>query len=244
MNEATRAALNAINIRFYQQAATSFDESRGRDWPGWLQLLPHLAGGQPLRVLDLGCGNGRFGRFLARQGLAPTLYHGLDATNALLEAAREAFATMGILADARLEQRDLVANPPAIGEFAGYNLVLLLGFLHHIPGSQQRQNLLASLASALDPGGLLVFTTWRFAEYPRFSARLQALPPTFEAETGDYLMDWRREATAPNLWRYCHAADDAEQLMLEAASQCQLLARFRADGHSGDVNCYSALRRP
>ncbi|MFN7209248.1 MAG: class I SAM-dependent methyltransferase, partial [Aggregatilineales bacterium] len=83
MDEAACRALNALNRAFYAQAAENFDESRGRAWNGWRRLLPHLEGlPVPRRILDVGCGNGRFGRFLARH-LPQVRYHGMDNNAAL-----------------------------------------------------------------------------------------------------------------------------------------------------------------
>ncbi|MBI5666839.1 MAG: class I SAM-dependent methyltransferase [Chloroflexi bacterium] len=62
MNPETIRRLNAINREFYRITAPEFDQTRGTAWPGWERLLPYLRA--PLSVLDVGCGNGRFGVFL------------------------------------------------------------------------------------------------------------------------------------------------------------------------------------
>ena len=45
-------------------AAVPFAASRAAAQPGFVRLLPYLPAGRP-RLLDVGCGDGRFGRFLA-----------------------------------------------------------------------------------------------------------------------------------------------------------------------------------
>lgn len=244
MNAETIRRLNALNRAFYSLTVTDFDESRGRPWNGWRHLLPHLAGAEdaPLHVLDIGCGNGRFGRFLSRHLARPIRYHGIDHTPALLEAARDAFARMHILPDAVLETRDVIETPPETG---AYDLVVLFGVLHHVPGANTREILLRHLAARLSPGGLLVFTAWRFAEYERFRARLRPLPDDMPGEAGDYLMDWRRGHAPDSALRYCHHIDEAEQNALVACLTDHGLTRidsFRADGHTDDINAYSLLR--
>lgn len=62
VNTITIQRLNAINREFYRVTAREFDQTRGAAWPGWERLLPYLH--PPLSVLDVGCGNGRFGLFL------------------------------------------------------------------------------------------------------------------------------------------------------------------------------------
>jgi 2-polyprenyl-3-methyl-5-hydroxy-6-metoxy-1,4-benzoquinol methylase len=73
VNDATRERLNTINREFYRVTAHDFDETRGQPWPGWKRVLPYLK--LPLSVLDVGCGNGRFGVFLAQNLTLPTGPH-------------------------------------------------------------------------------------------------------------------------------------------------------------------------
>lgn len=234
MDQTTIHRLNAINRAFYHVTAADFAATRGQAWPGWQQLLPHLRA--PLTALDVGCGNGRFGLFLAEKLGAGLAYHGQDNNRALLGYAREALSAQPGLTFT-LEERDIVEHPPDEGQ---YDLVAAFGLLHHIPGSQQRQGFVQALAARLAPGGLLVFACWRFYEYERFRRRIIPWPEGFDVEARDYLLDWRRGQTA---LRYCHYVDDTEQAALATASGLVLLASWRADGFAGDVNAYSLLRK-
>ncbi|NWF71084.1 MAG: class I SAM-dependent methyltransferase [Chloroflexi bacterium] len=87
MDAETRARLNALNRTFYAITADEFHETRAQAWPGWQQLLGFLPAGG-LRLLDVGCGNGRLGVFLGAQRGWPLVYHGMDNSGALLERAR------------------------------------------------------------------------------------------------------------------------------------------------------------
>lgn len=182
-------------------------------------------------MLDVGCGNGRFGVFLAdRLGRDGLRYVGIDSSAALLDRARLALA--GI--DARLEQRDIVEKPPdeSLGQF---DLVALFGVLHHIPGAERRRSLLRGLAERVAPGGLLVFAEWRFMDEARFRERVVAWDAGTQVEPGDYLLDWRR---GENTVRYCHHGDDAEHAQLVAATGMTTVAEYRADA----ANLYAVLR--
>ncbi len=231
MDEHTVKRLNQINREFYRITAENFDATRGRPWPGWDRLLPHLR--TPLTVLDVGCGNGRFGLFLHDHYPTTLTYHGLDSNPALLEKARTALSEVEV----RLSLCDVIEQPPDIGT---YNVVALFGVLHHVPGRDQRRDFVQKLAERVAPGGLLVFSAWRFYEYERFRERIVPWPDDFQVEPGDYLLDWRRGAAA---LRYCHYVDDAEHAALIAASGLRNVETYRADGFTGDVNCYSLLKR-
>jgi SAM-dependent methyltransferase len=230
MDEQTIQRLNAINREFYITIVDDFDATRRNSWQGWERLL-HLLH-TPLTVLDVGCGNGRFGVFLAERLGGQIHYHGVDNNPALLDRARQSLTTI----EAQFEERDVVEMPPDDGK---YDLVALFGVLHHIPGEQQRLNLIKSLAERLAPNGLLVFTCWRFYEFSRFRERIVPMPAGLSAEPGDYLLEWRRGEKA---LRYCHYADDTEVERLIAASMLSSVVQYRADGYGGDMNLYVVLK--
>jgi len=233
MDNATIHRLNAINREFYRVTADEFDQTRGQAWHGWNQLLPHLKA--PLSVLDVGCGNGRFGLFLAEHFEPQNLrYHGIDNNAALLQHARE---SLSMLPEVLLEERDIIENPPDSGH---YDLVVLFGVIHHIPGAAQRKNFMQILAQRVKPGGIFAFACWRFYEYERFRQRIVPWPADITVESNDFLLDWRRGEVA---LRYCHYVDDAEHAALVAATGLTEIQSYRADGSDGTANRYSQLRR-
>jgi tRNA (uracil-5-)-methyltransferase TRM9 len=233
MDETTIRALNDLNRRFYERFAEPFDATRGSAWAGWSRLLPYLQPG--VSVLDVGCGNGRFGVFLAETlGDSAFSYHGLDNNTALLERARNALVNLPY---STLEVCDLVVDPlPA----ATYGCVALFGVLHHIPGQERRLAFLRTLAERVSPGGNLVITTWRFYDYPRFRDRIIPWGDGLSVEAGDYLLDWQHDGSTP---RYCHYVDDSEHGRLIAATGLTVIDDFRADGFDGAVNRYTVLQR-
>lgn len=232
MDNATIHRLNAINREFYRVTADEFDQTRGQAWLGWDPLLPHLK--TPLSVLDVGCGNGRFGLFLIEHFAPKDLYyHGIDNNLALLEHAR---AALKGLPNVNLEERDIIENPPDSGF---YDLVVLFGVIHHIPGAAQRQTFMRSLAQHVKPSGIFAFACWRFYEYERFRQRIVPWPADIQVEANDFLLDWRRGEVA---LRYCHYVDDTEHAALIAATGITEIQSYRADGSDGAANRYSLLR--
>jgi SAM-dependent methyltransferase len=242
MDDETALALNRLNVGFYRSHAGEFSERRQRPWRGWSRLLDLLPD-RDLRVLDVGCGNARFGRFLAaHRHLAA--YTGVDASEPLLEIARRdpppAERTSWTAAD-------FVASPPdrALPR-QRYDLVALFGVLHGVPGEAHRRQLLETCADRLAPGGLLVFTCWGFTADPRISRRIEApegLPSWLDVralDPGDHLVPW---GDAGGVFRYGRDIGPAERRRLLAALDLAPLREFTDDGPERAHNHYSVARR-
>lgn len=234
MDADTIRRLNDINRQFYAQTAPHFNQTRNAAWAGWAKLLPHLQFTESVRVLDVGCGNGRFGLFMAEH-FANIQYTGVDNSPALLNFAQESLSDK--ISKLTLQEQDIVQQLLPSGEF---DLVVLFGVIHHIPGYANRQAFIQQLAERVAPNGYLVFASWRFYEQARFRGRIVAWADDFQVEENDYLLDWRQGTTA---LRYCHYVDDAEQTAIIQAISLNEIITFRADGKTQDLNCYSLLQR-
>ena len=246
MKRETVLALNALNQAFYASVAPEFSETRRTAWPGFARTY-ELAG-QPTRVLDVGAGDGRFGAWLQQHASpAPREYLGLDASQRLLSFAR----ARELGAAFRFEQRDFISDDSALP--AGpFDLVVLLGVLHHVPSFVARAQLLERLSQLLAAGGSLALTFWRLDRDPRFRRRLRSFAdynahaaqriPEEDLEPGDHLLGWGHDHDGPP--RYCHfpGADETEALI--AAARWPVHARFHADGRGGALNEYVLVRRP
>jgi SAM-dependent methyltransferase len=254
LNQETIAALNAVNRSFYRAHASEFSATRERGWAGWGELFGHVAPFLPRgpAVLDVGCGNGRFARFLfARPEIegAPS-YWGVDASPpGLEEAGRRLSGKENVF----LFEHDFVVDAtPLPAALAGrrFDLVVLFGVLHHVPGRSKRSELLARLEEALAPGGLLAYTLWRFDRYERFRKKLVPWEEFVsrtgseidlsELEAGDHIMTW---GSGGDAFRYCHAASDEEEDSL-AATLCSrsmgVVAQFEVQH---EPNRYWLLQR-
>jgi len=249
VDPALRDRLRALNRHFYAKVAREFDASRRQPWRGWSTTLELLRQQRqlgrrepPLRILDVGCGNGRFARFLDARLGERFDYLGIDANRELLERACEATAGLEFGRTRWLEAD--VLEPDALAGLDA-DWVVLFGVLHHVPSFAARRALVERLVSCLAPGGLLCLTVWRFAERARSAGRLVAhatIPDdpggpilAEQLEPGDHLL---RFGDDPSAVRYCHEVSDEELARLLADLNLQEFARFEADGRRDTANTY------
>jgi tRNA (uracil-5-)-methyltransferase TRM9 len=244
MQPSTADKLLRLNRAFYAAVADHFDATRQGWTPGQLSILPYFDAStkeNPIRVLDVGCGNGRFGRLLAEHGI-PAVYVGVDGDARLLALAESALSTSAHIT-ARFVQADL-ADPAWVAPLQGkqFDVVLCLATLQHLPGYELRLRLLRDFAHLSRQWIILSF--WQFLTSERFMAKqidwsAVGLSPA-DVEVGDALLPWSQGVQAV---RYVHQVSEAELDRLTADAGLTVHTTFRADGKEGNLNLYAALRR-
>lgn len=225
MNDETIQTLIALNRRFYEDNAASFEALRQRPWKGWRRLLP-LVGP---RVLDVACGHGRFATYLAQRAPEGSRdFVGIDSSPSLLTAARRDHPGATWL------ERDVLAHD--LADLGAFDLVVCFGLLHHVPGATARADLVRHLAARTAPGRHLVLALWRVDPS---GAKQRPPPEGLDLEPGDLFLGW---GPNPDALRYCHDVSDTEAQALIEASGLEVQDDFRDDG-GGDRNRYLVLRR-
>lgn len=249
MNSQTINHLNDVNKTFYETIAPSFSLTRQRPWDGWQRVWTHIEtlDKNPLNVLDIGCGNGRFG-VLCRQQLAPEVhlnYTGLDQDDHLLHFAQQNMAELENVSST-LQNIDIIDALRNKQPFASslFNLIAVFGVFHHIPSKELRQSLFNTIDQQLESGGTAVVTFWQFDHNEALMQRKVSAQSVGidekELEDGDYFLTWERDQFAV---RYCHLMSLEEQAELLKNTHLQRIDTFEADGKTGKENRYIILRK-
>jgi tRNA (uracil-5-)-methyltransferase TRM9 len=250
MDNKTINQLNQLNLDFYEKVATDFNESRQYFWSGWEKILPLLDNFSAIRVADIGCGNGRFGKFLQQKCPQIKLsYTGIDTNQELLNIAQETLE--GKIPALHLQKIDIVKAMHSELNFLGnkkFQLITCFGVVHHIPSFTLRLKLLQYLLNKLEKNGYLIISFWQFTKSDRLKKKIVARNSKLnniqldwqKLETNDYILNWLKGKSA---YRYCHLIDNQEQNRLIQQSNSQLVKTYDADGKEGNLNQYVILAR-
>ena len=255
MDEEIIEQLLALNHGFYATFAQSFAASRSLSDPALTSILPHIP--QRARVLDVGCGNGRLALLLDQERPGAT-YLGVDAVPELIEVARAQAGRLATIS-AEFHVAD-VAHPgwseeltgtrpstrlrtgPSTLLRTGFDRIVILAVLHHIPSFGLRAQVLREAAGLLEPDGRVILSTWQFLDSARMRRKIvdwaEASIAEEALEPGDYLLDWKREGQG---LRYCHLVDGAEVEHLAAESGLRVRETFRAGGREGNLSLFAIL---
>jgi len=235
MDSATAARLLDLNLEFYTRFGDAFSATRRRIQPGVRRVLEMLKGDED--ILDLGCGNGGLARELAKRGHRGS-YLGVDFSLTLL---REAESQPGDFS-AKFMQVDLTrlsAFSDQLSVIGGWTLITAFAFLHHIPSSELRLNIMNAVHQLLKSDGLFIHSNWQFLNSEKLKARIQPWETVsvsgLDVDAGDYLLDWRGGGEG---LRYVHHFDEPELAELAQSAGFDVIDAFYSDGETGDLGLY------
>ena len=256
ISASTAKRLSYVTSEFYAQQAQSFSATRQTPWQGWqrcLYAMPQLSAGEKPSVLDVGCGNLRFARFLYDEaGIVPAKYFAVDNCKPLVESG-DAGAHVSELAFIELDViKSLLDNTlPSELTVPSCDLVVAFGFLHHVPGAEKRLQLLRTLLEKAKPGGYVCVSFWQFMNSQKLAVKAQETTvqglralgiDASELEEHDYLIGWQDKV---DTWRYCHhfSQEELDELLSSLGSDVHVCAQISADGKENNLNRYVILQR-
>ncbi len=132
----------------YNLISEDFSRTRQDPWPETKFLFDNIK--KRDKVLDLGCGNGRFYQFLKDKDIN---YVGIDSSSRLIEKAK------GRYPDVDFRVADALSLPFSDNFF---DKVFNIAVLHHIPSEEFRLKFLREAKRVLKNKGTLILTVWKF----------------------------------------------------------------------------------
>ena len=185
--------INELNSKFYSLHTESFDRSREFYWEGFDDTLELIS--ENSKVLDLGCGNARFYKFLEENELE-TNYLGVDNNPNFIEKNKENYPK------AKFECLDVITSLNQIQET--FEVVVIFGVTHHIPSKEYRKVWFEKISKLVEKDGFLIVSFWNF-DKDKEDKSFQ--PEFYNKEEGDYFLGWKKDFSEH---RYCHIYSEEE----------------------------------
>jgi len=188
----------------YNLIADDFSRTRAfvpEELKNW--IFQYIFSGE--KVLDWGCGNGRFYGIFEKIGVD---YFGIDVSEKLIEIAKNQYPRAKFQATSSF-------NLPFPDNF--FDKILNIAVFHHIPSKEFRLKFLKEVKRILKPDGLLILTVWnlnplrmiliwewkRFFSFIKFSI-LKILGKS-KLDLKDFYIPWRNLCQ-----RYVHSFSKSE----------------------------------
>lgn len=221
----------------YDGFAQEFARTRNYLWTEIVALVvDNFKAGD--RVLDIGCGNGRFSSVF-KEGNAE--YVGVDDSRNLIEIAKNNFPHV------EFAVADALALPFKDGAF---DLALSVAVLHHIPSNYYRNVFFKEAGRVLKPGGGLIATVWdlrpfsmvknkqwkRLKSFARSQMRIAAGGE--KLDFGDFYIPWKNKYQ-----RYVHSFAISEIKKLAAANGFIILKSGVASVGAKEANLYIVAKK-
>lgn len=196
-----------LNNQFYQLISKDFSRTRQKPWEGWGRVVENIKkyfgekdtlleknkieansskdklNETEIRVLDIGCGNGRFCDYLHKY-LGKFSYTGVDINNDFLSEGQKKCSKLTKV-ESKFIKKDVILGIKNIK--STYNVICSFGVTHHLPNNDFREKWFLSLLDLVKKdlkNSMVILSFWDFTKMP-----------------GDYLVSWGDGVEKP---RYCH----------------------------------------
>ena len=177
----------------YNSIADKYSRVRDKNWKEFDFLFDeYLSSGD--KVIDLGCGNGRFYPSFKNKNVD---YLGVDVSNKLIEIAKKNYP------EAKFE----VSTIDHIMD-KSFDKVYSIAVLHHIPSRELRFKFLKEIKRTLRDNGYLILTVWNLKE----KLKQRSFWDWFRIDRGDVFLPWYG---SKDTYFHCFNLEELVQLVKE-----------------------------
>lgn len=207
----------------YRTIAGDFSETRSHHWPEFHFFKDFIPPG--VKVLELGCGNGRFFGFLEEQQKQVD-YTGVDFCPELLEIAKKKYPSQDFI------EQDMTE----LALSRQFDRIVSIAAFHHIPSLKLRRSTLRLIAEHLTDDGILLLSVWNLWQWryalPLLKGFLRSLGSFFRTDPRDVFVPFGKK----KVQRYYHAFLLSELKRLLRRSGF-LIEQSKVSGHNFLLVC-------
>jgi len=202
MKKAVAKKILRDNTKTWNEIAGEFDLTRKTNWPELEGLASHANPG--MKILDLGCGNGRFFVLLKTKSID---YTGIDNSKELISLAKKKHKNLESQnLDGRASSQNFLVGDALSLPFEdnSFDLVYSIAVLHVIPSKRLRLEFLKEVERVLKKDGKIVLTIWNLWQRRYLSLivkhSLLKIVGKSKLDFGDLYISWQNKHQ-----RYHHA---------------------------------------
>ena len=178
----------------YNSIADKYSRVREKNWKEFDFLFDKYLSIND-KVLDFGCGNGRFYPSFKKQNVD---YLGIDISSKLIEIAKQKYPK----ANFKVSSIELIPN-------RSFDKIYSIAVLHHIPSCDLRLNFLKEIKRSLKDNGSLILTVWNLKE----KVKKRNILDWFRLDKGDVFLSWYG---SKDTYFHCFNLEELVQLVKEA----------------------------
>lgn len=184
----------------YNSFSQEFSSTRHYQWKEFDSLFSD--GKDGMKILDLGCGNGRLSAFLEDQPYNIS-YTGIDISENLLQEARRLFPQKPFYTGSFL-------HFPQEIDSVQFDQIWAIASFHHLATRSDRKHALKNIWNALKDDGECIMTVWNLWDQKKYMPQKKSAQwrsvynPWWSAR--DFIIPWGKQKTP----RYYYAFDSEE----------------------------------
>lgn len=226
MNEQTTKNLLKLVKQNYQAIACHFDQTRRkRNWPELERIVASIKfDNGPLKILDVGCGNGRLLELFTGKDID---YLGVDNCDELIKIASEQYAENERV---RFVSRDVTK----LNELPDINFdyVFSIAMIHHLPGYRLRLDALKQLRNKIKDGGIIQISSWNLWQQKKYRKlilkySILKILGKHQMDLGDIIFDWHDAQGQITSQRYYHAVTKKELKKLAQDANLKIIELYK-----------------
>lgn len=211
MNDFVAKKLLHMTQEGYELIADQFDKTRQHPWDDFSVFDGYVKDG--MRVLDMGCGNGRLFSYLKKR--CTISYIGIDQNPKFTEIAKSAYTSHPMKPEFYTASILDLKSLEILGSQT-FDIIFCIAVLHHIPTHALQLQALKNMRRFLRVGGILCMENWNMwrvrkgkkTVWGSFFQKFISRVPKSELGLGDLITKWKSPQGVGSL--YYHAFTIAE----------------------------------
>jgi 2-polyprenyl-3-methyl-5-hydroxy-6-metoxy-1,4-benzoquinol methylase len=182
----------------YNKIGDKYSSVREKNWKEMSFLFDKYLE-EENKVLDLGCGNGRFYPLFQEKKVD---YLGIDSSHRLIKIAKEKYP------EVRFETESIFD----LDYDDRFDRIFSIAVLHHIPSEELRKEFLKMCFKFLKKDGILVLTVWNLKEKMNKGFNVFSFLKGLTMDKGDVFIPWYG---AKEVYFHCFTLEELVQLSSE-----------------------------